>query len=89
MNEEVKNKVNEEVTEVEEMKEKESVLSKVKTELSKHGKKVAAIAAVAAVGLIGYALGSKNRNDDLESIDDERIIDVPSESSTEDTNEDA
>lgn len=86
MNEDVKTEVNEEVTEVEEMKE--SVLSKVKTELSKHGKKVAAIAAVAAVGLIGYALGSKNRNDDLETIDDEMVIDVPTESSTEDTNED-
>lgn len=48
--------------------EKESLLSKAKNGLKKHGKKVAVGAAVAVAGVVGYLLGSKSE-DDYEYID--------------------
>lgn len=55
--------------EIEEETKAEGVLTKAAKGLKKHGKKVAAFAAVATVGLIGYALGSKSKDNVCESED--------------------
>lgn len=70
MSEEMKNVEIEEV-ETEEVKESKikSLTAKVGNGLKKHGKKVAVIAAGAAIGFIGYALGSKHKSDDSDTVE--------------------
>lgn len=70
MSEEMKNVEFEEV-ETEEVKESKikSFTTKVGNGLKKHGKKVAVIAAGAAIGFIGYALGSKHKSGDSDTVE--------------------
>lgn len=53
--------------------------------MKKHGKKIAAGAVVATVGLIGYALGSKSKEDEFVDTDMYYIND--SDSSGQETTE--
>lgn len=58
-----------ETEEVEEEMKSKGFFTKAVAGLKKHGKKIAAGAVVAAVGFIGYALGSRSKDDELESND--------------------
>lgn len=70
-NEETKVTVEETVGKTEQVEEetKEGFLTKAARGLKKHGKKIAAAAVIGTVGLIGYALGSRSNNDDLDVVD--------------------
>ena len=88
MKDEINEVVNEEtVDEVEETKSK-GLLSKVKTGLKTHGKKIAVVAACMAGGLIGYAIGTRSKDDysDCDVIDGDYEID--NSSSSEEVSED-
>ena len=63
----------------------EGLLTKAAKGLKKHGKKIVAGAVVATVGLIGYALGSKSKEDEFVDTDMYYIND--SDSSGQETTE--
>ena len=70
MSEEMKNVEFEEVETEEVMESKiKGFVNKIGTGLKKHGKKVAVIAAGVAIGFVGYALGSKHKSGDSDTIE--------------------